>query len=140
MGQMSADPVARLPTEVLTMVAASFSPADIASTLTVSSAWKDAFGRTVHTIRPHGPLPDTTKLSKPFPELQALYLERCEGALYTDEHVKDVAQLPDLQHLSLEGFKNCTDAGVAALAGLTGMPPEALSAILLLGCHLQASP
>ena len=122
MGQVSADAVSRLPTELLTMITASLSPADISSTLLVSSAWKQAFARTVHSIRPHGPQPATTKLSQPFPELQELYLERCEGAAYTDEHVKDVARLPDLQHLSLEGFRNCTDAGIAALAGLTGKP------------------
>ncbi len=120
MGQTLGDPVSRLPTELLTIITASFSPADIASTLTVSSAWRAAFSRTVQSIRPHGPLPTTTKLSRPFPKLQQLYLERCEGAAYTDEHVKDVAQLPDLQQLSLEGFRNCTDEGVAALAGLTG--------------------
>ena len=117
---MSADPVSRLPTELLNIITASFGPADIASTLIVSSGWRAAFSRTVHSIRPHGPLPATIKLSRPFPELQELYLERCEGAAYTDEHVKDVAQLPDLQHLSLEGFRNCTDDGVAALACLTG--------------------
>ena len=120
MGQASADPISRLPTELLTIITASFSPADIASTLIVNSAWRAAFSRTVQSIRPHGPLPVTTKLSQPFPKLQQLYLERCEGAAYTDEHVKDVAQLPDLQHLSLEGFRNCTDDGVAALACLTG--------------------
>lgn len=120
MGQTIADPVSKLPTELLTIITASFSPADIASTLTVSSAWRAAFSRTVQSIRPHGPLPTSTKLSRPFPKLQQLYLERCEGAAYTDEHVKDVAQLPDLQHLSLEGFRNCTDEGVAALACLTG--------------------
>ena len=120
MGQTLADPVSKLPTELLTIITASFSPADIASTLTVSSAWRVAFSRTVQSIRPHGPLPAKTKLSRPFPKLQQLYLERCEGAAYTDEHVKDVAQLPDLQHLSLEGFRNCTDEGVAALACLTG--------------------
>ena len=122
MGQVSADAVSKLPTELLTMITASLSPADISSTLLVSSAWKQAFARTVHSIRPHGPLPATTKLSQPFPELQELYLERCEGAAYTDEHVTDVARLPDLQHLSLEGFRNCTDAGVAALTALTGKP------------------
>jgi hypothetical protein len=121
-GQVSADVVSRLPTDLLTMITASLSPADISSALLVSSAWKQAFARTVHCIRPHGPLPATTKLSQPFPELQELYLERCEGATYTDEHVQDVARLPDLQHLSLKGFRNCTDAGVAALAGLTGKP------------------
>lgn len=125
MGHTSADPVSRLPTELLTIITATFTPADIASTLTVSSAWKAAFSRTVHSIRPHGPLPTTTTLSRPFPKLQQLYLERCEGAAYTDEHVKDVAQLPDLQHLSLEGFRNCTDDGVAALACLTGEPHPA---------------
>ena len=126
MGQTSPDPVSRLPTELLTLITASFSLTDIASTLKVSSAWRAAFSRTVCSIRPHGPLPATTKLSRPFPKLQELYLERCEGAAYTDEHVKDVAQLPDLQHLSLEGFRNCTDDGVAAIACLTGeakLPP-----------------
>ena len=131
MGHTSADPVSRLPTELLTIITATFTPSDIASTLTVSSAWRAAFSRTVHSIRPHGPVPTTTTLSRPFPKLQQLYLERCEGAAYTDKHIKDVAQLPDLQHLSLEGFRNCTDDGVAALACLTGEPAAAqlLSAV-----------
>ena len=71
-GHMSADPVVRLPTELLSIVTASFTPADIASTLTVSSAWKEAFGRTVRCIRPHGRLPAKTQLFEPFPELQEL--------------------------------------------------------------------
>ena len=131
MGHMSADPVVRLPTELLSRVTATFSPADIASTLTVSSAWKEAFGRTVQCIRPHGRLPAKTQLSKPFPELQELYLDRCEGASFTDEHIKDVARLPDLRHLSLEGFKNCTDEGVAALTCLTGTAALRLPVIIL---------
>ena len=131
MGHVSADLVVRLPTELLSRVTASFSPADIANTLTVSSAWKEAFGRTVQCIRPHGRLPANTQLSKPFPELQELYLDRCEGASFTDEHVKELVQLPDLKYLSLEGFRNCTDEGVAALTCLTGMVASVLPVMVL---------
>lgn len=113
----SADWVSMLPTELLEAVSAVLSAADLSAALAVSAAWKEAFGLAVQELRPTGRLQKPVNLSQRFPELQRLFLD---AAPIGDVQAQEISKLRLLTHLSMQGCKACTDAGLDHFSSLTG--------------------
>ncbi len=119
----SMDWVPSLPAEVLTSVTAHLSHGDVSKSSTVNMAWREAFGRTVQRLEPQGALQHPVCLAERFPELQALFMDGCEGVNMTNEQVTEAGRLRYLKTLSLAGCRACTDKGLAGLAVIEGEQP-----------------
>ena len=118
------DWVPELPAELLQRITAGMGMADMASALSVNSAWYRALGRAVLELRPQGYPPRFGNVVHPlaarFPELQRLYLDDCVTALVTNAQACEACKLRRLTHLSLRGCRAVFDTAIAGLSSLTG--------------------